>query len=105
MKIKVALDQTQEIALSKASSKVRGPLMDTCSACGERYWPKDKQEHLATGCYPPEIHLGADNTPQRTGSSSGEKWRLMKRSSLTPAKRKTLGLLPRRNRHSRKKSK
>jgi hypothetical protein len=47
---------TNEIARSKAVSKVRGPFMVVCSACGLYYQPNKREEHVAV-CCPPEIHL------------------------------------------------
>ncbi|HZL78010.1 MAG TPA: hypothetical protein VFC17_04095, partial [Candidatus Limnocylindrales bacterium] len=85
--------------------KVRGPLMDTCNACGERYWPEDREDHLANNCFPPKIHLNKPIKPQSAKPSAGEKWRTMKSSSLTPAERKTLGLFPRGKRFPRNKRK
>ena len=96
-------DQTADIAYSKASMKVRGPLRDTCSACGERYWPEDREDHLANNCFPPKIHLGEPIKPPPTQPSAGEKWRLMQTSSLTPAERKALGLFPRGRRRPKRK--
>jgi len=92
-------DQTEDIAYAKASNKVRGPLMDTCTACGERYWPEDKEDHLANHCFPREVHL-APHYPE-------PKWRLMKKkkkSTLTPAKRAELGLFPKPKRRRFRKS-
>jgi hypothetical protein len=94
-------DQTQEIALAKGGSKVRGPFMATCSACGGRYWPGDKENHLAYDCFPSPYRM-ADKAPvPPPGGSAGERWRLMKKSSLKPAERKALGLAPRRARKSK----
>lgn len=45
---------THEIARSKAIAKVRGPFKDTCTACGEHYWPEDRDAHLAV-CRPVSI--------------------------------------------------
>jgi hypothetical protein len=47
-------DQTQEIALAKGGSKVRGPFMATCSACGG---PGDKESHLTYDCFPSPYRL------------------------------------------------
>jgi len=39
-------DITREIAMARAAGRVHGPFMTTCSACGRRYWPDKKEEHL-----------------------------------------------------------
>jgi tRNA G26 N,N-dimethylase Trm1 len=72
--------------------------METCSACGERYLPEDREAHLANDCFPQNIHLGQQNISQKSGQSAGEKWRLMKNSSLTPKERAALGLFSKPNR-------
>jgi hypothetical protein len=41
-------DITREIAIAKAMSRAHGPFMQTCTACGERYWPNEKEGHLAS---------------------------------------------------------
>ena len=69
-------DQTQKIVLAKGGSKVHGPFMVTCSACGGRYWPEDWESHLAYECFP---------SPYRIPDKA-------------PAERKTLGLAARRAR-------
>jgi hypothetical protein len=91
-------DQTQEIAMAKAACKVRGPFMVTCAACGGRYWPEDKEDHLAYDCFPSPYHINDKMPSPPPGGSSGEKWRLMKKSSITASERKSLGLRPRRSR-------
>lgn len=97
-------DQTTEIARAKGGSKVRGLFKVTCSACGERYWPDDKEAHLANDCFPTKIHI-TDKTPTPPpGGSAGERWRLMKTSSITSAERKSLGLRPRHAKKPRGKS-
>jgi hypothetical protein len=48
-------DITREIARAKAASRVHGPFMATCTACGERYWPDHREEHQLH-CKPPNIH-------------------------------------------------
>jgi hypothetical protein len=50
---------TKEIARSKAISKVRGPFLVACTACGKYYDPDKKEEHLANQCRPPKIHINA----------------------------------------------
>jgi hypothetical protein len=58
------LDITREIAISKAMTRVHGPFLQTCTACGERFWPDKKEEHLAR-CHPPPAHIqpaAASNT-------------------------------------------
>jgi hypothetical protein len=98
-------DQTTEIAKAKGTAKVRGPFEVTCSGCGRTYWPDEKEKHLSSDCFPPTIHVG-DTVPEISpGESAGDKWRLMKSSSITSAERKALGLTPRRRKGiSRKKS-
>jgi hypothetical protein len=71
-------DQTEEIAAAKGGSKVRGPFMVTCSACGDRYWPEDKEDHLAHDCFPPKFHINDKPAPPPPGGSAGERWRCMK---------------------------
>lgn len=44
------MELTQAIRISKACLKPRGPFLQTCSACGRRYWPADKENHLAYEC-------------------------------------------------------
>jgi hypothetical protein len=91
-------DQTVEIAKAKGNAKIRGPFKVTCGACGERYWPDDKEEHLASDCFPPKIHVTDKMPAPPPGGSAGERWRLMKINSITPAERKSLGLPPRQRR-------
>ena len=47
-------DITREIAMARAAGRVHGPFMTTCSACGRRYWPDRKEEHLEV-CGKPEV--------------------------------------------------
>lgn len=35
--------------------------MVACSACGQNYWPNEREEHVAV-CCPPEIHLNQPAT-------------------------------------------
>ncbi|HEY1719441.1 MAG TPA: hypothetical protein VGH42_14270 [Verrucomicrobiae bacterium] len=95
-------DQTIEIARAKVKIPL-GPHKVTCSACGERYWPDKKEEHLANDCFPRKFHINEKPTPPPPGGSAGERWRLMKTSSITPAERKSLGLRPRHAKKSHKK--
>lgn len=75
--------------------------MATCSACGGRYWPKDKESHLAYDCFPSPYSVKAKPAAAPASGSPGEKWRLMKNSTITPLERKALDLRPRRSRKSR----
>lgn len=61
-------DQTQEIALAKGGGKVRRPIMVICNACGGRYFPEDKENHLAYDCAPSPYRITdktADLIPRR----------------------------------------
>ena len=93
-------DQTQEIALAKSGGKVRKPVMVTCNACGGRYFPGDKESHLAYDCAPSPYRITEKQSAPSSGSNAGERWRLMKSSSITASERKPLGLRPRRARKS-----
>src|SRR6266496_6781988 len=55
-------DITREIAISKALTRVHGPFMKTCTACGERYWPDKKEKHIAH-CLPAAEHVQAQRPP------------------------------------------
>jgi hypothetical protein len=55
------LDITREIAISKAAMRVRGPFLQTCSACGQRFPADKKEEHLAH-CHPPAVHIPQTGT-------------------------------------------
>lgn len=75
--------------------------MVTCSACGGRYWPEDKESHLAYDCFPSPYHVIRKPAAAPAVESSDEKWRIMKSSAITPSERKALGLRPRSSRKSR----
>jgi len=61
-------DATHEIAISKAISRVHGPFLVTCTACGKRYWPDEKEEHLIW-CRPSKIQKRASLNKQINYSS------------------------------------
>jgi hypothetical protein len=96
---------TRPIVIFHPNSVKRGVFrqMDTCSACGERYLPEDREDHLANNCFPPINNMGEPIKRPPTQPSAGEKWRLMRTSSLTPAERKALGLFAKGRRLPRKK--
>lgn len=57
-------DLTREIARARATGRAQGPFMETCSACGQRYWPDRRDDHMQH-CCPTQVHLpGAEKLRQ-----------------------------------------
>lgn len=52
---------TKEIARSKAMAKVRGPFQETCTACGGRFWPHEREDH-SKACRPLKVHITSGPT-------------------------------------------